>query len=98
MDEFIGETIEVEQASTGPEPVRFKWRGEEYEIEEILSVWVDTGHGLLPSRSRKWYTRRHRRYYAVKDRGGGIFEMYLDYSDRSKPIWFLVKRSGDFPQ
>ncbi len=98
MDEFIGETIEVEQSAKGPEPVRFRWRGEEYEVAEVLSVWVDIGHGLLPPRSRKWYTRRHRRYYVVKDTEGRIFEMYLDYSNRSNPTWFLVKRLGNFPQ
>lgn len=98
MNDFIGETIEVEQSAREPEPVRFRWRGQEHQVARVLSVSVDKGHGLLPPRSRKWYTRRHRRYYVVKDTEDQIFEMYLDYSNRSKPIWFLVKRLRSFPE
>ena len=50
------------------------------------------GFGGLPPRSRKWYTRRHRRYFIVKDTKGDVFEIYLDYSNRSKQSWWLVTR------
>ena len=92
MDTFIGETIEVEQAARSPQPVRFRWRGTARQVAEVLKVWVDTGYGEHPPRSRKWYTRRHRRYYVVRDAEGQVFEMYLDYSDKRKRTWFLVKR------
>lgn len=92
MQEFLGEKIKVEQAEKSPRPVCFTWRGERHEIAEILQEWVDTGFGGLPSGSRKWYTRRHRRYYIVKDPAGDVFEMYLDYANRKKPTWWLVKR------
>ena len=92
MEEFIGEKIEVEQAERSPRPVRFTWRGKAHDVVEVVQVRVDTGFGGLPPRSRKWYTRRHRRYYVVKDSQGDLFEMYLDYADRKKRVWWLVKR------
>jgi len=92
MDEFISEAIEVEQAPTSPRPVRFTWRGQVHDVAEILGHRVDIGFGDLPPRSRRWYTRRHRRYYLVKDARGDVFEMYLDYSNRSRKTWWLVKR------
>ena len=92
MNEFISERIEVEQSAKGPEPVRFRWRDEEHEIEQVMSVRVDTGHGLTPPKSRKWYTRRHRRYYIVRDTEGQLFEMYLDYGDKKNPTWILSRR------
>jgi hypothetical protein len=92
MQEFLGEQIEVEQSKTSPRPVRFKWRGKAHEVVEVLRVRVDTGFGGLPPRSRKWYTRRHRRYYVVKDSAGDTFEIYLDYANRKKQTWWLVKK------
>ena len=92
MEEFISERIEVEKAETCPRPIRFKWRGEVHEVAEVLHERVDTGFGTLPPRSRKWYTRRHRRYYVVKDSKGDVFEMYLDYANRRKPTWWLVMK------
>ena len=92
MEELVAERIEVEQARTSPRPVRFTWRGQAHDIVEVLQVRVDTGFGGLPPRSRKWYARRHRRYYVVKASGGDTFEIYLDYADRRKPTWWLVKR------
>ena len=96
-EEFIGEEVEVEQSEKRPRPVRFVWRGEEHEVAEVLSVRVDTGFGNHPPRSRRWYTRRHRRYYVVKDTSGAIFEMYLDYADKSHRHWFLTRRLTHFP-
>jgi len=96
-DEFIGEDIEVEQAKRRPGPVRFTWRGELHEVARVLAVRVDTGFGGLPPRSRRWYTRRHRRYYVVRDCSGAIFEMYLDYADRRRQRWFLTRRLHHFP-
>ena len=96
-DEFIAEEVQVEQSPGSPRPVRFVWRGETHEVAEVLSVRVDTGFGDLPRRSRRWYTRRHRRYYVVKDTDGVIFEMYLDYADKSRRRWFLVRRLERFP-
>jgi hypothetical protein len=92
MKRFFGERIEVKRGEMSPDPVSFKWRGEVHEVREILDVRVDIGFGSLPPRSRKWYTRRHRRYYVVRDSEGDGFEIYLDYGDRGKQTWWLVKR------
>jgi len=92
MEEFISERIEVEKAETSPRPLRFTWRGEEHKAVEVLREWVDTGFGSVPSRSRKWYNRRHRRHYVVKDAESRVFEIYLDYANRQKPTWWLLER------
>ena len=91
MRDFIGTRIEVEHGPSSPTPVRFTWQGETHEVADVLASRVDTGYGRKPPRSRKWYTRRHRRYFVVKDTAGDIFEMYLDYADRDHPTWWLVK-------
>ena len=92
MEEFFGEQIEVEKEETSPRPLRFTWHGEVHDVAEVLHERVDTGFGGLPSRSRRWYTRRHRRYYVVRDAKGDTFEIYLDYSNRRRPSWWLVTR------
>jgi len=92
MERFFGERIEVKRDEMSPDPVSFKWRGEVHDVREILNVRVDISFGGLPPRSRKWYTRRHRRYYVVRDAEGDVFEIYLDYADRDKQTWWLVKR------
>lgn len=96
-NEFLAEEVQVEQPAGSPRPVRFVWRDETHEVAEVLSVRVDTGHGGLPRRAQRWYTRRHRRYYILKDTDGVVFEMYLDYADRKHRRWFLVRRLERFP-
>ncbi|MCP4263249.1 MAG: hypothetical protein GY774_37935 [Planctomycetes bacterium] len=100
MEEFVGENIEVEKDETSPRPVRFKWRGQIHEVAEVLDEHVDVGYGNLPPSCQKWNTRRHRRYYVVKDSQGDVFKIYLDYANRKKPSWWLAekrpqKSSGD---
>lgn len=90
MEEFIGEKIEVEKAEMSPRPTRFTWRGQSHEVAEVLHEWVDKGFGGIPSGSRRWYNRRHRRHYVVKDADGQMFEIYLDYANRQKRSWWLL--------
>lgn len=92
MPEFIDERIEVETAEAFPRPVRFVWRGKTHDVTEILSEHVDTGYGQLGPRSRKWFTRRHRRYFVVRDSEDAIFRMYNEYSDRRRKTWWLVEK------
>lgn len=91
MEGYVGEAIEVEQLPDSPGPIRFHWRGETYEVKAILREWVDISHGEAPERSRKWYTRRHRRYYEVQDEKGDRFILYLDYTKRSRR-WFMDRK------
>jgi hypothetical protein len=92
MDKFIGEDVKVEQAEDSPRPVRFWWHGQEHQIVQILDERLDIGFGEIPRGSRKWFNRRHRRYYLVKDQDGDVFEMYQDYSNRQRVVWHLLKR------
>jgi hypothetical protein len=92
MEQFFGEQIEVKKAEQSPHPVRFTWQGEVHEVVAVLDERVDTGYGALPRRSRKWYTRRHRRYFVVRDKKGDVFEIYFDYSNRQKQSWWLIKK------
>ncbi|MCP4613301.1 MAG: hypothetical protein GY845_31815 [Planctomycetes bacterium] len=92
MEEFIGENIEVETAESSPQPVSFKWRSQIHEVAEVLDEHVDTGYGNLPPSSQNWRTRRHRRYYVVKDSQGDVFKIYLDYANRKKPTWWLAEK------
>ncbi|MBN1806985.1 MAG: hypothetical protein JW837_17185 [Sedimentisphaerales bacterium] len=94
MEEFIGEKIEVEKAEDSPQPVRFIWRKKIYEVAEVLDEHVDTGYGNLPPGSQNWRTRRHRRYFAVKDYQGDVYKIYLDYSNRKKPSWWLAEKQS----
>jgi hypothetical protein len=91
MPEFVGERIEVEKDARSPRPVSFKWRGQVYSVAEVLKEWVDTGYGTAPERSRKWFTRRHRRCYVVRTTSGDTFEIYLDYANRRNQTWWLVR-------
>lgn len=92
MEEFVGEQIEVEKAETSPRPVRFAWGGQNHEVAEVLHEWVDKGFGGIPPGSRRWYNRRHRRHYVVKDADSQMFEIYLDYANRRKRTWWLLYR------
>ena len=94
MDVLIGEAVAVVKSADSPRPVRFTWRGEAHEVAQVFREWIDVGHGNLPERSRRWYTRRHRRYFLVKDVAGATFELYLDYSNRERPAWFLARKMG----
>lgn len=91
-DEFIGEPIEVERSPDSPRPMRFRWRNEVHELVAVEREWVDTGYGSLPRRSRRWFNRRHRRCFVVRDAKGERFMLYLDYSNRSRQTWFLSSR------
>ena len=95
MDEFIGETVHVERSPDSPRPARFRWRGEDREVVAVLREWVDAGHGDLPPHSRRWYNRRHRRGFEVRDAKGERFVLILDYSHRARPTWLLERRLAE---
>jgi ribose 1,5-bisphosphokinase PhnN len=92
MTELLSEQIEVKRAENRPLPLSFKWHEQEYIVETVMKEWVDAGFGLTPPGSRRWYNRRHRRYFIVKCTDGEVFEMFQDYSQKSKITWWLVKK------
>jgi hypothetical protein len=94
-EQFVGERLDVEQEDGAPAPRRFTWRGDVHLVAQVLHQWVDAGFGPgHPGRSRRWYTRRHRRYFVVCDEAGDQFEMYLDYADKAHHSWWLVRRTA----
>lgn len=76
MDRFIDEAIVVEVSGDLPRPVSFRWRGEDYAIEEVLQQWSDWHFGA-GSHKRTWRNRRHRNYYRVRTLRG-LYELYFD--------------------
>jgi hypothetical protein len=91
---FVGQAITVETAANAPTPLALTWRGQRYVIARVLDEWVDTGYGPgHPARSRRWYTRHHRRHFTVQTAAGDVFEMYLDYADRSHRVWWLSRHT-----
>lgn len=95
MARFIGEKIEVERDERSPRPISFVWRGQTYDVTEVLHEWVDTGFGTTPPASRVWYNRRHRRYFVVLTSAGEVFRLYFDYADKRDRSWWLVSRGDD---
>lgn len=93
MGELIAENIEVtfEQRMGGKLPVAFRWRGEDYEIHQVLEMWEEHGMGKAPLRRPHWWQRRHRVHYIVKLKDGDIYEIYWDRGSKKKD-WTLLKR------
>ena len=88
-EQFISESIEPVAAtfdtagmSRGEPglPTRFRWRGEAYEIDQVLETWKDSGPCRNGSNER--YLRKH--WYRIKETGGQIMTIYFDRQPRSK--------------
>ena len=97
MDEFLGREIEVEQAAASPRPVRFVLAGQVHAVAQVLREYVDISHGGVGPRSRKWYNRRHRRHFVVRDSAGAVFDIYLDYANRAHKSWWVLKKLAATP-
>lgn len=84
--QFVGEVVEpvegtfdVTRMARGEPglPGRFRWRGEEHEIAEVLETWRETGD--CRNGSGEKYARKH--WYRVRTQGG--LEMKLSYDRRA---------------
>jgi phosphoribosylglycinamide formyltransferase-1 len=85
---FVGEPIEplTETADTrrlarGEPglPRRFRWRGEEHEVAEVLEAWKQTG-GCRHA-SGEQYVRKH--WYRVRTAAGAEMTLYFERQPRS---------------
>lgn len=108
---FIGEEIEVHfdkspmlEKKPGC-PQAFTWRGERYQISEMLSEWHDYSrrgrmarnmqpqHAEVAKSRGSWGVGRD--YYRVETDSGLIFEIYYDRApkgvDTRKGEWFLYQ-------
>jgi hypothetical protein len=96
---LISEPVKVELVD-GPEGIKqpgaFVWRGERFEVAELLNEWQEVGFGA-GERTRTWYRRRHRNHYRVRTLDGAMYELYLDRGS-GRRIWTLHKRLGEQAQ
>jgi hypothetical protein len=106
---FIGEAIEV-QFNKPPTlekkpscPDRFVWRGQVYQVTELLSEWHDyrrrgrMARNMQPTHSQvaagrgSWGVGQD--YYRIRTADGRFFDLYYDRApqdaDRGKGNWFL---------
>jgi len=97
-EQFISEaikpvsgTIEVRGMLRGEPglPRRFVWRGEEYEVADVLQQWRETGP--CTSGSPEQYVRKH--WYRIRTAGGAEMKIYFERQARSrrqqKSRWWL---------
>ncbi len=113
--QFINEAIEVRfyrppalEKKPGA-PSGFRWKGEEYEIAEVISEWHDyrrrgrmarnmaTEHASRAEVKGSWGVGRD--YYRVKTVKGRFFEIYYDRApkdiEQRKGGWYLDRELGE---
>ena len=97
---FVGEPIEPAREAMdagaaptgGPAlPRRFRWRGKEYEIGEVLETWRETGPCTHGSGER--YVRKH--WFRVRAATGEEMKLYFERRarsarDRAKRWWLYT--------
>jgi hypothetical protein len=114
---FIGESIEVQfhkppqlEKTPGP-PDSFTWRGETFQVTEVLREWVDfrrrgrmarnmqPQHAATASRRGSWGVGEF--HFRVRTDSGRIFDLYYDRApknaDHRKGEWFLFQELSPEP-
>ena len=112
---FISEPVDVYfdqppllEKKPGP-PAAFAWRGERYQIIEVLSEWHDyrrrgrmarnmqPQHATAAARRGSWGVGQD--YFRVRTSNGRIFDLYYDRApkdvDQRKGSWFLDKELAE---
>jgi len=85
MSDFIDEEIEVRFAHKPGPPTSFVWRGEEYQVAEVLGMQRTLDF------QRTWFKRRHRDRYVVRTTTGETFEIYFQRGP-GRRYWVLYTR------
>jgi len=80
---FIDEQVQVEVGEYSL-PKGFIWRGEKFEVAEILSFWRKLDF------KKAWWRRRHRDYYRVRTVDGRVFELYR-HRGPGRRYWVLLR-------
>jgi hypothetical protein len=99
MKRFIGEPIQPEfdgqprLTKKAGCPVRFRWRGEEFSVTELLSEWHSYGRrgrtalNMTPSHAQAALERGSRGvgrdYFTIRTGGGRLFTLYYDRAPKS---------------
>lgn len=88
--EKIAVECESESEDAPSRPVSFKWRKQEFRIDEIISGRQDWGFPAGAPKRKVWNLRRHRNYFKVRTECGRLFEIYMD---RKTPelTWVLYR-------
>lgn len=89
--EPVGETFDASRMATGEPglPRRFRWRGREYEVREVIERWKESG----PCRNGadEVYLRKH--WYHVRLDDGSEMKLYFERQPRggarSRARWWL---------
>ena len=112
---FISESIDVHfnqppvlEKKPGP-PDAFTWRGERFQIIEVMSEWHDyrrrgrmarnmqPKHAAAAERRGSWGVGQD--YFRVRTADGRIFDLYYDRApkdvDRRKGAWFLYRELAE---
>jgi hypothetical protein len=80
---FIDEEVEVRVGDFG-RPLSFVWRGNAFEVVEVLRSWRKL------DLKRAWWRRRHRDHYLVRVSGGRVFELYF-HRGPGRRFWVLLR-------
>jgi hypothetical protein len=99
MKRFIGEPIQPEFGEPPPllkkpgAPVRFRWRGEDFAVAEVLAEWHEySRHGraalnLTPAHAQAALERGSRGagrdYFTLRSKDGRVFTLYYDRAPKS---------------
>jgi hypothetical protein len=112
---FIGEPIQALfdeppqlEKSPGP-PDKFIWRGERFQVTQVLQEWVDfrrrgrmarnmqPQHAAAASRRGSWGVGQF--HFRILTDSGRIFDLYYDRApknaDKRKGEWFLFQELGE---
>jgi hypothetical protein len=98
--QHLGKEIEV-TLSEGEvrQPQRFKLRGKEYRVAEVLATWQDHGYSGLPVRGRgpggaAWQGGSQRQFYRLRTTEGETFEIYVDTpaGRKGRARWYAQRR------
>ena len=71
-DEAFDEEVRVERDAGMPSA--FEWRGQRYEVRDVIGRWRIEG--------RWWADGRDREYWRVEARGGAVWDLYFDRATR----------------
>jgi len=87
----VAEAMDTRRMARGEPglPRRFRWRGEEHEVAQVLEQWRETGP--CRSGSDEQYVRKH--WYRVRTTAGAEMKIYFERQGRSsrerKVRWWL---------
>ncbi len=97
----VAGSVDFSQTPVGepPLPRRFVWRGVEYEVDEIVDSWKESGRDLTHG-SNEQYVRKH--WFHVRTTSGHEMKLYFERqakskAQRKKRWWLYTLVAGEVP-